>query len=381
MRRATCTGLMVCFEILRMNRFECIVCAIINSGVAMTVRAGLVGYGLSGQVFHAPLFEAAGVDLQCVASSNAAKVQADFPGMTVHPNYEALLADDSVDLVVLATPSELHAEQLLKALAAGKHVIAEKPFTTTVAEADDVIAAAKSANRIATCFQNRRWDGDFLTIRQLIDSDVLGDVRSYRAHFDIYRPLQPDVWREKPGAATGAHYDLGTHLTDQALTLFGKPDWVQGDLASQRPGARVVDTCHIRMGYGRNDLRVDLFASLFPTDDTSRFSVHGTKASYIKRHMDVQESQMRAGMKATEEGFGIEPESHWGRLTTAKSDVETVASTHPTLPGRHYEIYAQLKASIENHTPPPVLMEEARLTMRVIEAVVESSESGSRVNF
>ena len=347
----------------------------------MTVRAGLAGYGLSGQVFHAPLFEAAGVHLQCVASSNAAKVHADFPGITVHPNYDALLDDENVDLVVLATPSELHAEQLMKALAAGKHVIAEKPFTSTVAEADAVIAAAKSANKIATCFQNRRWDGDFLTIRQLIDNDVLGDVRSYRAHFDIYRPLQPEVWREKPGVATGVHYDLGAHLADQALTLFGKPDWVQGDLAGQRPGARVVDTCHIRMGYGKNDLRVDLFGSLFPTDDTSRFSVHGTKGSYVKRFMDVQESQLRGGMKATEEGFGIEPESRWGRLTVAKNDEETIDSTHPTLPGTHYEIYAQLKSAIENNTPPPVLMEQARLTMQVIEAVVESSESGRRVIF
>jgi len=137
----------------------------------MTVRVGLVGYGLSGRVFHAPLFEAAGVDLHCVASSNAEKVHADYPGIIVHPNYDALLADENVDLVVLATPSDLHAEQLLKALAAGKHVIAEKPFTSTVAEADTVIAAARSANRIVTCFQNRRWDSDFLTIRQLIDNE------------------------------------------------------------------------------------------------------------------------------------------------------------------------------------------------------------------
>lgn len=345
----------------------------------MTVRVGLVGYGLSGRVFHAPLFEAAGVDLHCVASSNAEKVHADYPGIIVHPNYDALLADENVDLVVLATPSDLHAEQLLKALAAGKHVIAEKPFTSTVAEADTVIAAARSANRIVTCFQNRRWDSDFLTIRQLIDNDTIGEIRSYRAHFDIYRPLQPEVWREKPGVAIGVHYDLGTHLVDQALTLFGAPDWVQGDLLGQRPGAEVADTCHIRMGYQENDLRVDLFASLFPADDTCRFCVHGTKGSYVKRHMDIQESQMRRGMKATEEGFGIEPESHWGRLTIAESDDVTSASSYPTLPGAHYEIYAQLKSAIENGKPPPVLMEEARLTMQVIEAVIESDQSGSRV--
>jgi len=133
------------------------------------------------------------------------------------------------------------------------------------------------------------------------------------------------------------------------------------------------------MGYQENDLRVDLFASLFPADDTCRFCVHGTKGSYVKRHMDIQESQMRRGMKATEEGFGIEPESHWGRLTIAESDDVTSASSYPTLPGAHYEIYAQLKSAIENGKPPPVLMEEARLTMQVIEAVIESDQSGSRV--
>lgn len=346
----------------------------------MTVRAGLVGYGLSGKVFHAPLFKAAGIDLTCLASSNAEKVHADHPGMRVHASYDELLADNNVDLVVLSTPSELHAEQLLKALAAGKHVIAEKPFTSTVAEADTVIQAAKASGKIATCFQNRRWDGDFLTLRKLMDEDVLGEVRSYRAHFDIFRPLQPEVWREKPGTAIGVHYDLGTHLIDQALTLFGKPDWVQGDLVEQRPGSQVIDTCHVRMGYNSNNLRVDLFGSLFPVDDSCRFCVHGTKGSYVKRFMDVQESQMRSGMNAADAGFGVEPETHYGRLTIAQGE-ESVSSVLPTLDGRHYEIYSLLAMAIENSTAPPVLMEEARMAIAVVEAVVESSESGQRVMF
>ncbi len=346
----------------------------------MTVRAGLVGYGLSGKVFHAPLFKAAGIDLVCVASSNAAKVHADFPDMVVHPTYDDLLADSKVDLVVLSTPSELHAEQLLKALAAGKHVISEKPFTSTVAEADEVIKAAKACGKIATCFQNRRWDGDFLTLRMLIDEDTLGEVRSYRAHFDIFRPLEPGKWREKPGVAIGAHYDLGTHIVDQALTLFGKPDWVQGDLIAQRPGTEVVDTFHIRMGYNSNELRVDLCGSLFPVDDSTKLCVHGTKGSYVKRFMDIQEEQMRAGMTATDDGFGVDPESNWGRLTVADGE-ESVSSVLRTLDGCHYDIYSLLKVAIEEGTKPPVLMEEARMTMAVIEAVVESSESGCRVDF
>lgn len=343
----------------------------------MTVRIGLVGYGLAGKVFHAPLFAAAGVDLVAVASSDSAKVLADHPGVRVHPTPAALFADPEVDLVVLATPSPTHPALMLEALAAGKHVVADKPFTPTAAEAEAAIAAAAKAGRIATCFQNRRWDSDFLTLRRLIESGELGEIRSYRAHFEFYRADIGDRWQEKPAPGVGIHYDLGAHLVDQVLQLFGLPDWVEGDLVIQRAGGEIADGFHARMGHG--PVRVDLFGSYFAPDHSTRYAVHGTKGSYMKRFMDIQEGQLRDGLTPLNEGYGVEPQDRWARVTTYEGE-EASARFEPSIPGAHHQFYALLREAIENGSPPPVLAEEARDTIRVIEAIRESSETCRRVS-
>ena len=343
----------------------------------MTVRVGLVGYGLAGKVFHAPLFAAAGVDLVAVASSDPAKVLADHPGVRVHPTPAALFADPDVDLAVLATPSPTHPALMLEVLAAGKHVVSDKPFTPSVAEAETVIAAAAEAGRTATCFQNRRWDSDFLTLRQLIESGELGEIRSYRAHFEFYRADVGDRWQEKPAPGVGIHYDLGAHLIDQVLQLFGLPDWVEGDLVIQRAGGEIADGFHARMGHG--PLRVDLFGSYFAPDHSTRYAVHGTRGSYMKRFMDIQEDQLRDGMTPLDEGYGVEPQDRWARVTTYDGEVAS-ARFEPSIPGAHQQFYALLREAIENGGPPPVRAEEARDTIRVIEAIRESSETGRRVS-
>lgn len=343
----------------------------------MALRVGLVGYGLAGKVFHGPLFPAAGLELAAVASSNSAKVLADHPGTKVHPTPAALFADPAVDLVVLATPSPTHPALMLEALAAGKHVVSDKPFTPSVAEAEAVIAAAAKAGRIATCFQNRRWDSDFLTLRHLIESGELGEIRSYRAHFEFYRAEVADRWQEKPAPGVGIHYDLGAHLIDQALHLFGLPDWVEGDLVIQRAGCEIADGFHARMGKG--DVRIDLFGNYFAPDHSTRYAIHGTRGSYMKRFMDIQEEQLRAGMTPLDEGYGIEPQDRWARVTTY-SGGEASARFEPSLPGAHHRFYALLREAIESGGPPPVLADEARDTIRVIEAIRDSSETGRRVN-
>ncbi len=343
----------------------------------MTIRVGLVGYGLAGKVFHAPLFPAAGLELAAVASSDSAKVLADHPGVRVHPTPAALFADAEVDLVVLATPSPTHPALMLEALAAGKDVVSDKPFTPTAAEAEQVIAAAAEARRIATCFQNRRWDSDFLTLRRLIESGELGDIRSYRAHFEFYRADVGDRWQEKPAPGVGIHYDLGAHVIDQALQLFGLPDWVEGDLVIQRAGGAVADGFHARMG--RGSLRVDLFGSYFAPDHSTRYAVHGTRGSYMKRFMDIQEDQLRAGMTPLDEGYGIEPQDRWARVTSY-AGTEASARFEPSIPGAHHQFYALLREALETGGPPPVLAAEARDTIRVIEAIAASSETGRRVS-
>jgi len=343
----------------------------------MALRVGLVGYGLAGKVFHGLLFSAAGLELAAVASSNSAKVQADHPGVKVHPSPAELFADPAVDLVVLATPSPTHPTLMLEALAAGKHVVSDKPFTPSVAEAEAVIAAAARAGRIATCFQNRRWDSDFLTLRHLIESGELGEIRSYRAHFEFYRAEVADRWQEKPAPGVGIHYDLGAHLIDQALQLFGLPDWVEGDLVIQRAGCEIADGFHARMGKG--DVRIDLFGNYFAPDHSTRYAIHGTRGSYMKRFMDIQEEQLRAGMTPLDEGYGIEPQDRWARVTTYRGG-EASARFEPSLPGAHHHFYALLREAIESGGSPPVLAEEARDTIRVIEAIRDSSETGRRVS-
>ncbi|TQV80582.1 oxidoreductase [Denitrobaculum tricleocarpae] len=344
----------------------------------MTVRVGLIGYGLAGRVFHAPLFPKAGLELAAVASSRPDDVKKDHPDARIYATPKELCADENVDLIVVAAPSDLHVPLMLKALAAGKHVVSDKPFTPSVAEADNVIAAAKKANRIVSCFQNRRWDSDFLTMRKLMGEGALGDVHSYRAHFEFFRPEVSDIWQDQPGKATGLHYDLGSHLIDQALVLFGTPDWLSADITSQRPGGKVVDGFHIRMAKGRQ--RIDLMASVLSADFSTRYAVHGTQGSYMKKHMDIQEEQLRGGMTPEDPGYGVEPQDRWAEVTVLEKG-KLFARREPSVPGAHYEYYRLLGEAIERGGRPPVLAEEARETIRMIEAAKRSSEEGRRIEF
>ena len=346
------------------------------------LRVGLVGYGLGGRVFHAPLYAAAGVELVAVASGDPDKVHADFPGATVHPTPRALFADDRVELVDLASPSPTHAPLMLEALAAGKHVLSDKPFTTSVAEADEVIAAAEAAGRTVACYQNRRRDADFLTLRKLIDGGTLGEVTRYEARFDRWAPTVKDRWQERDGPGVGIHHDLGAHLIDQALVLFGMPDWVQGDLQRLRPGADpetgIFDAFHARMGRGK--LRLELGATLSAPEHRMRYLVQGTRGGWVKGHLDPQEDQLRfEGLSPADPAYGVEPSERHGTLTTIGDDGKASTRTVPSERGDWASFHVELAAAIRNGTPPPVTAREARNTVRVIEAIVESSRTGCRV--
>ncbi|MGQ7847158.1 oxidoreductase [Granulosicoccus sp. 3-233] len=342
------------------------------------LRIGLVGYGLAGKVFHSPLYAAAGVELVAVASSDAAKVHVDHPGVRVHADAATLLADSDVELVVLATPSFTHAPLMLEALAAGKHVLSDKPFTATVAEADAVIAAADSAGRVASCYQNRRYDADFLTLRNLIDSGRLGEIVHHESHYDRFNPAPRDRWQEQARPGVGLHYDLGAHLIDQALVLFGLPDWLQADVQKQREGSAIIDNFHVRMGKGR--CRIELSAGMLVADNSLRYRVHGTAASWSKHHVDPQEDQLRhQGIGPEDASYGREPEAHWGTLTEAGAGQSKTSRTE-ALRGDWPRFYRELSIAIRQGTPPPVTASEARNVIAVIEAMLESSRTGSRVS-
>ena len=338
---------------------------------------GLVGYGLAGKVFHTPLYKAAGVQLVAVASSDGAKVHADHAHVRVHATPTALINDSDVELVVLASPSYTHASLMLEALAAGKHVLSDKPFTATVQEADEVIAAAAAADRIASCYQNRRYDGDFLTLRQLIDDGKLGEVMYYEARFDRYKPLVRERWQETDQPGVGIHFDLGAHIIDQALILFGMPDWLQGDVQKQREGSGIIDSFQMRMGQGK--LRIELAAGMLAPDHDLRYRVHGTHGSWIKHHLDPQEEQVwHLGMTPQDEDYGLEDESRFGTLTQVENG-ECTRSRIPTLRGDWPALYRELSVAIRQGSTPPVTSHQARNTIAVIEAMVESSRTGKRI--
>jgi scyllo-inositol 2-dehydrogenase (NADP+) len=341
------------------------------------LKIGLIGYGLAGKVFHTPLYKAANVQLVAVASSDSDKVHADHPDVRVHSTPTALINDSEVELVVLASPSYTHSPLMLESLAAGKHVLSDKPFTATVKQADEVIAAAEVARRIDTCYQNRRYDADFLTLRQLMDDGQLGEVLHYEARFDRFNPAVGDRWQETEQPGVGIHYDLGAHIIDQALVLFGMPDWVQGDVQKQREGSGIIDSFQVRMGIG--PIRIDLAAGLLVADHDLRYRVHGTRGSWVKHHLDPQEEQIwHLGMTPQSEGYGLEEESHYGTLTQVDNG-HSICSRTPTLKGDWSAYYRELSAAIRHGSAPPVTAHQARNTISVIEAMIESSRTGKRI--
>lgn len=269
------------------------------------IPAGLVGYGYAGGTFHAPLIAATpGLRLATIVSSRPDAVHRHWPQVRVVENITALLADPTIQLVILATPNQTHFPLAREALLAGRHVVVDKPFTITAAEADTLIALAEQQGVLLNVFHNRRWDNDFLTIQHLINQGQLGEVMTFESHFDRYRPAVRDRWRERDEPGAGLLYDLGAHLIDQALLLFGRPDHIWADLGKQREGALADDYFHIVLRFGEK--RAILHAGCLVAAPPFRFAVHGTKGSYVKHGLDPQEEQLKQGIRPGDAGWGLE---------------------------------------------------------------------------
>ncbi|WFC41407.1 oxidoreductase [Pseudoxanthomonas sp. SE1] len=336
-----------------------------------TLNVALVGYGFVGKVFHAPLIQATpGLALHTVVSRDAGKVHADWPRMLVTADTRAAFADPAVDLVVIASPNDSHAPLAIEALGQGKHVVVDKPFTLTLREAREVVAAAAHAGRVASVFQNRRWDGDFLTVRRLIDEGRLGRVAEFHSHFDRFRPAVQDRWRERDEPGGGLWYDLGPHLLDQALQLFGVPEAISADIARLRDGARAPDYVDATLRYPHH--RVILHASTLVAGNGLRFAVHGTRGSYLKHGLDVQEDQLRAGVVPGAPGWGVDTRA--GEIV-AERDGRLVTEVAQAEAGDYRRYYAGIRDAILQGTAPPVTTQEALDVMRLIELGVQSSEA------
>jgi predicted dehydrogenase len=348
-----------------------------QSSEARQLNVAVIGYGMAAKVFHTPLISSVrGLRLSHIVSTKPDVVKHDWPGVAVLATPADAFAHPDIDLIVVATPNDSHFDLAQRTLAAGKHVVVDKPFTTTVAEAAELAAAAKKSGRVLAVFQNRRWDGDFLTLRALISEGRLGEVTHFESHYDRYRPLVRKRWREQPGPASGIWYDLGPHLVDQALQLFGAPEGIQADLEMQRAGAQTVDCFNVTFRYGR--ARVILHASSLVRGDLPRFIVHGRAASYVKYGMDTQEEALKRGVRPGGADWGVDPRD--GLLLTREEDVESSAPV-PTLPGYYPGYYEAVRDTILRGATNPAPAEYGVLVMRVLEAGTESSAARRELAF
>jgi scyllo-inositol 2-dehydrogenase (NADP+) len=280
------------------------------------LTVAIVGFGLSGRYLQAPFFRSNPTlfHLKTILSASQ-NPQDTYTNVQVVRTLDEILTDAEIDIVSIASPNETHFDYARRCLLAGKHVLVEKPFTATVAEAKALIALAQSQNKILTVFQNRRFDSDFLTIKKVVENKLLGELLAFEIHFDRYKPiLNPKKWKEITGPSSGILYDLGAHIIDQALLLFGKPMAVSGETFRQRQGSQIDDAFEIRLDYGQ--LKVTLKSSLLVREEGPRYVLHGSKGSFVKSGIDIQEDQLKMGMLPKDSGFGIEPADKWGLLNT-----------------------------------------------------------------
>ncbi len=337
------------------------------------VEVALIGYGYAGRTIHAPLIRAArGLELAAVASSRAGAVHSDYPEMKV-ADLGAVLADAAIDLVVIATPNDLHAPMAHAALAAGKHVVIDKPFCLSVAEGEALIDHALQAGRMLSVFHCRRWDSNYLTFQAV--RPRLGDITQLILRYDRWRPVVRDRWRERFGPGAGIWYDLGSHLLDQALSLWGLPDWINADIAAQRPGAEADDYFHVILGYG--PMRVILHASMLTTAPGPAFEVQGSGGAFVKYGMDIQENMLKAGRIPGESGWGVDIED--AILTPAEGNGSGTPESIVATPGNYLAYYEAVAAAISGRGPNPVPAEDALRVMRLIEAGLDSAKTGRRI--
>lgn len=334
-----------------------------------SINVAVVGYGFASQTFHVPLILATpGLALVAISTSDAAKVLADLPEVDIENTPQALFARDDIDLVVIPTPNDTHYPLAKAALAGGKHVVLDKPFTVTLTEARSLKSQADGVGRLLSVFHNRRWDSDFLTLKALLDSGRLGRVVSLESRFDRFRPGVRDRWREQPRPGGGLWYDLGPHLLDQACELFGKPRAILLTMASQREAAAVDDDFLALLDYP--GCRVSLAASALVADPTPRFRVHGTLGSYVKYGLDPQEERLKAGETPSPK-WGAD--DRHGTLTLAHEAGGVLeGQEYPTLPGDYPAYYRGLVAALQGEAEVPVGVEDAMRSMALLEAGLDS---------
>lgn len=350
------------------------------------LQVALIGYGGAGRIFHAPLMAGVpGLQLACIVTRQHEAVQRDWPGVPCVASVIATLADPTIDLVVIATPNDSHFELARDALLAGKHVVVDKPCTVTLAETESLLALAQQQGRVLTVFQNRRFDSDFLALQQVVTSGQLGRVVQVNSNFDRYRPAVPQRWREQNLPGSGLWFDLGPHLVDQALVLFGQPDALLLEQAKVRDGVQVDDWFHAVLRYDtpQGGLRVILHASTLVAEPEPRWSVHGTQGSFTKFGLDPQEDALKAGQRpqlAALDAWGQDPQPgqllHMANMAGVAAPV-SVRCAAPQPAGNYQAYYAQLRDHLWGLAPAPgVTPAQVHAVMQLLTLGAQSAVSG-----
>ena len=342
------------------------------------IQTALASYGMSGKVFHAPFLTVnPRFHLKKVVERHRTNSSQEYPEVEVVRDFQEVLDDASIELVIVNTPNPLHFKMTRKALKAGKHVAVEKPFTPTKKEADELMAIAKEEKKVLTVFQNRRWDGDFLTVRKVVAGNLLGRLVEFEAHYDRYvNFITQNSWKEEPGPGSGILYNLGSHMIDQALVLFGVPEAVSADIGAQREGSDIDDYYDIKLHY--EQFNTILKSSYLVREAGPRYVVHGTAGSFVKFGIDPQEEALKVGRKPNEEGWGEEAAGDWGKLTTEIDGLQ-ISGKIRSFPGSYGDFYNNLYEAIREGKQLAVKPEEAALVIQIIELAYQSSKEGRRV--
>jgi scyllo-inositol 2-dehydrogenase (NADP+) len=343
------------------------------------IKTAICSFGMSGKLFHAPFIDVnPHFELYAVFERSKNLAQEIYPNIKTFRSLDEMLTDPSIELVVVNTPNATHYEYTKAALNAGKHVIVEKPFTVHVHEAEELTALANRKNVKLSVYHNRRYDSGFRTIKKLLDENVLGKIVEAEFHFDRFKEeLSPKVHKETPGPGTGALNDLGSHLIDQALQLFGMPNAVFGDIQIMRPISKVDDYFEVLLFYPHQ--RVRLKGTYVAREPIPGYVIHGSKGSFLKTAADVQEAALLKGIKPNADNWGVESESEQG-LLHAEINGEVIRKRIPTIQGNYMLYYDGVYESIRNNKPLPVTGEDGIKVMKIIEAAFKSNKEKSIIN-
>ncbi|MBU2988321.1 oxidoreductase [Psychrosphaera sp. B3R10] len=334
------------------------------------IKVGVVGYGYSAKTFHIPLIQSSDLfEFSVISSSQKSLIEQTFPGVTVFESAYDLITHGDIELAIITAPNDVHYALAKCCLENGIHVVVEKPMVTTSIEAEALVELAKSRSLLLSVFHNRRWDGDFLTVKSLLANEQVGDVRLFESRYDRFRPTVRQRWREQPGPGAGIWFDLGAHLVDQAISLFGLPNALTARCLCLREGAKTTDYFHVLLHY--KNLEVVLHGSSFSAAPNQRFRVEGTKGSFVKSGFDPQEAQLKNGLRPTDSNYGVESPEQFGCLYTEES-TEVIS----TKVGCYQRYYTGIANAIRVGGDNPVHPEGVVNVLKILELAEKSSLIG-----